>query len=230
MANNNLWIVNSFDDLLYWIKQSKDKCVFLAVAVPVAVSVPVVNTTQVHNSSNLSNQKIIKKYIKETSKNYKNSYFLYWNAREDELTKMSVLPTDVSKYPYVVCISNMIDMLCEVNNVEDVKTLDLCFNQVKKFFDADNNKNLIIETETNSSINSTLPVNVNVSVSSSNSNINPNQIIKVKTAQDIINDKKRHADKVLLIKKKFDNYQIDFFKDIQKRKKDEEKHKNNKTN
>ena len=231
MSNNNLWQVSKFDDLLYWIKQSKDKCIFLSVV--------------------LDNSKIIKKFMKDLALIYKNSLFLYWVANEKELSRMSVLPTDTSKYPYVVCIHNINDLLCEVNNVESIETLNLCFNEVKKFFILDEKK---IQNNSSSSSSKSPSIKTELSqvqvgneirngqgnaqtqvlapVQTPNSTPNPTKTNPVvKTPADIINEKKRHLDKLIYLKDKFDEYQIDFFKDIQKRKKDEEKLRNkNKTN
>jgi hypothetical protein len=170
MSSSNLWHVKKFDDLLHWIKQSTNKSIFLGIT--------------------LDNSKPIKKFLKKKSENYKNSYFLYWTAQENELSRMSVLPTDKTKYPYAVCINNINDLLCEVNNVEDENTLEMCFEQVKKFFDLDNSNNMISMNITNTI---------------------------------------KQIDKINVIKKKSEDYQIDFFKDIQKRKKDEEKNQKNKS-
>jgi hypothetical protein len=156
--------------------------------------------TLVLPKSDESIKRKIKKFIKKKSEIYNNVLFLYYVVRNEDFEKISLITKNKMEYPKMCHIYNKTELLLEVSSIDNIEILESSFQKVdghyKKFKYEEH-----IEKEEQKTIHEEEEQNIK----------NP------------IADKKKHAEKLELLKKYADDYNVDFFKDCQKRKKEEEK-------
>lgn len=206
---NNLWQLVTYDDLLYFLRKSKNGHVVLSIVLQ--------NTPKEIKS-------IIKSFIKDKSKIYNNVTFLYYIARKEDLGKNSLMNKDVSVYPFLCCIYDIKNILAIVHNIDCVQALNDCFGEVendyimhKKHIDDLNYDEIdIIEDDKQKQI----------AQQEQNAHAFKEQVkSQLDAYQQGIEDKKRLLDKLILLKQKGEQYQLDILNEVGKRKKEEKEGK-----
>ncbi len=155
-------------------------------------------------------KKKIKKFIKKKSELYNNVLFLYYIVKNEDFEKISLITKNKLEYPKMCHIYNKTELLLEVASIDNMEILESSFQKVdshyKKFRYIEEQK---IEKDDKHDYHS-------------------EEIIEEHDTKNPIVDKKKYAEKLELLKKYVDDYNVDFFKDCQKRKKDEEKYEKHK--
>ena len=157
-------------------------------------------------------KKKIKKFIKKKSEIYNSVLFLYYIVKNEDFDKISLITKNKLEYPKMCHIYNKTDLLLEVASIDNIEILESSFQKVdthyKKFKYVEEPK-LVKENKHDEHEHS-------------------EEITDEHETKNPIVDKKKYAEKLELLKKYVDDYNVDFFKDCQKRKKDEEKHEKHK--
>lgn len=142
----------------------------------------------------------IKKFIKKKSELYTNVLFLYYIVRNEDFGRISFLTKNKTEYPKMCHIFDKTELLLEVASIDNIDILEESFHKVDgyyKKFKFEEQKEIIEEKKTH--------------------------IDEEYETKNPIADKKKHTEKLELLKKVADDYNVEFFKDCQKRKKEEEK-------
>ena len=91
MAENLYQVVN-MDDLFYFLRGGKDKLIVLSLVLL---------------STDENIKRMIRKYIKEKSKQYQGAMFLYYAVRKEDFGRISFLTDNVASYPKMCHIFNI---------------------------------------------------------------------------------------------------------------------------
>lgn len=229
----NLWQVVNYDDLLYNLRSGNNKFILLSLVL--------LDTDE-------KIKKMIKKFIKRKSESLPNALFLYYVVRDEDLGRNGLLKKDKTKYPKICHMYGMTDLLLEIVCPPDEQYIEQSFmykvngSELEKWYaklpndqsdknnDDDNgyNDNNNDDEQKQESNSEKSPHNQNQQDQYNNiNNAHLNQQIQMQQYQvvDPITEKKKFLQKLLLLKSKSDEYDIAFLKEIQKRKKEEEKNK-----
>lgn len=216
----NLWHIANRDHLLSCLIESKKKFVVL---------------TLVLIDQEDSIKVMLRKYIKEKSKIYKNIIFLYYPLKKDDFGKIwELLPNDIDSYPRIYHLYDVDKMLGEVWNLKDKSKLadsDYLFKKFHNYyinFDPTQNNNQNNQESSNEKINEetneTEKNNYENQQNQPNQQIQPNQYTEPKQNKlDIVTERKKLIDKIQLIQQCAEEFKTSFIKDIQKRKEKEKK-------
>ena len=193
------------DDLLFNIKSNKIVVIGLVL-----------------NETEQSIKLMIRKYLKNKSREYPNVVFLYFVARNEDLGKIGdLLTTDTTKYPQLWHIYDVKNLLTKVTAIDDTTLMDKSFDEVHKFYkEYDPNKE---KTEDVENIDD-LHENNNVEQDVENTQEEQNNTLNVAnnmTMQMMMN-KKKNMEKLALYKIKSNEYMIKFYEEIANRKKNED--------
>jgi len=217
---NNLWEVISFDDLLYFLRKSKDSHIMLGMVL---------------KSTDDDIKSMIRTFLKHKSRIFPNVTFLYFVAKNCDLGKLGgLIDKDVSNYPYMFNIYNIRDILIKTSNIESIEDLERGFAEIepdyqlhkKHFlqqFLGENNEDDSDDDEIDSHDLSGQNQNTGNNVEQFKEQMKKQMEMQAEKQQQSLSDKKRLLDKILLLKASSEQYQLDFVQDIVKRKKDEEK-------
>jgi hypothetical protein len=149
----------------------------------------------------------IKKFIKKKSEIYNNVLFLYYVVRNENFGEISFLTKNKAEYPKMCHIFNKTKLLVEVSSIDNIEILESSFQKVDNYY-----RNFKYEEP--------------VVIDNDHEHDHDQDDQKEHNDSEIKNpivDKKKFMEKLELLKKHVDEYNVDFFKDCQKRKKDEEK-------
>lgn len=237
---NNLWQILNRDDLLFHLRNGKNKIIVLSLVL--------LNTDQ-------NIKTMIRKYIKRKAEEFSNIIFLYYVVRNEDIGRVGTLiPKDLEKYPTLYHIYNVTELLGEVTGIDDTKLIDQSFKRMNEYYkNFDPNKNNV-QTDNNPS-NPSNPSNIEdndnnyddnnknddnddidkITEANTNANrvSNPNMTNEKFTSNQpqttddlIVNpvlEKKKKLEKIALMKKKSDEYMAKFYEELAERKKNEEK-------
>jgi hypothetical protein len=217
--NINLWHIACYEDLLHFIRKSKGNNHLM-------IAITLTNTPE-------NIKKIIRKFLKSKSKLFPNIMFLYYCALNDDLGKIkTIIPLEKDGYPWVHSIYNFNNLIGTVNNVEDITTLNNFFEQIeddyKNYSERSNNAsqnnnidNNYFEDQNSHNDNQKIDTlenqNQNNNIVSTNFVQNENEIKELEKIE-----KKKNLDKICALQEFVNENQLNFFKEIQKRKKKEE--------
>jgi hypothetical protein len=206
IMSQNIWEIVTVTDLIKILKENEQKFVIIALTL---------------NDTPVETTKILKKFLKDYSKKYKNITFLYFKVADKDLGRISLLNKDKSEYPFLYHIYDVNNIFVSVNRVNK-HTLYESMNAVEKYYQ---------QNEYN--------INNNINTNNMNDNENEND----ENVQNVQNDQNEENDDVMLQndeeaqrrviehekllnriylfeeKKKIHNRE--FLEDIQKRKKEE---------
>lgn len=215
--SNNLWEVVCFEDLLYFLRKSKNSHIMLGMVL---------------QSTDDDIKSLIRSFLKNKSKIFPNVTFLYFVVRSKDMGKLNgMIDKDESKYPFIYNVYNVHDILIKTCNIESYDDLVSSFSEIeqdyiihKKHFVVQHQKS---ESEDLSSGNHTSNDDSVLTQTQQMEKIKEQMKKQMETQaeqqQQNLSDKKRLLDKILLLKTIGEQYQLDFVQDIAKRKKEEEK-------
>lgn len=211
----NLWQVVNYDDLLYFLRNGQGKFIVLSIVL--------IDTNDKIKS-------MIKKFIKRKSVSFPNVTFLYYPKRKDDTArKLSLLKGNNNEFPKMCHIYNVEELLLEVSTVDCIEILDESFKKLEPYYirdlknpksQNDNSENAQQDhkTEISNASNSQYQTEQHSMPAQSS---NHNEI-------DMIAERRKLVEKIALLKEKAGEYNIEFLKECQKRKKEEEKTSNKK--
>ena len=160
MSKRNIWEIVTVNDLVKILKENEDKFCIVAL------------TLQETPDNDV---KMIKKFLKDYSKIYKNLTFLYLKLSDKDLGRINIIKKDKNEYPFIYHIYNTSDIFVSVNRVNK-KTLYESMNVVEKYYKKDL-ENRLEKLQENNNDNDNDNDNEHKSVVVTNLNINKNKII-----------------------------------------------------
>ena len=224
--SQNLWQIVNRDDLLYFLRGGKGKFIVL---------------TMVLLSTDDNTKKIIKKFIKNKSKQYPHITFLYYVVRNEDFSKkISFLNNNVNEYPKMCHIYNVDTMLIELKAIDGIDIMEKSFKKLDEYYSANGKQNHnqqktdeLEESEESESSqgDKQLPVHqITPQIANSIGGMLPSDATQQNTqypTQQInpVLERKKLLEKLTLLRNKSEEYTIEFLKECQKRKKEEEKQK-----
>jgi ribosomal protein L30E len=215
----NIWEIVNLNDLVKILKENEKKFVIVAVTLD-STPKPIV--------------KSLKKFLKHYSKIYKNLTFLYYNADKKDLGRVSFLTKNVDEYPFVYHIYDTSEIFVSVNRANGESIYE-AFTAVEEYYKKDL-ENFLISSNKDNKENTENTENTdkssNIKINNKLNDIeNINNVSNEKIKQDEITaDMNRKAlqhqkllEKIALLEKEKEKYNVEFLQDIKQRKKDETK-------
>jgi hypothetical protein len=235
MTRQNIWEIVTVNDLVKILKEHENKFVIIGLTL---------------QDTPIDMSKIIKKFLKDYSKIYKNITFLYLNVLDKDLGRINIIKKDKSEYPFVYHIYNTSDIFVSVNRVNK-QTLYESMYAVEKYYkkDLENYLSSLPTKNTNNNviINNNLPFN-NQQNNIQQNNIQQNNIQQNNTQQNDDNNNEEYDEnqeqqqindlqneeaqqkvlehenllnRIVIFEEKKKIHNLKFLEDIQKRKKEE---------
>jgi ribosomal protein L30E len=205
----NIWEIVALNDLIKILKEKEKQFVIVAITLD--------NTPK-------ELVKIIKKFLKTYSKLYENLTFLYYNANQKDLGRISLLNKDVNEYPYIYHIFDTSNIFVSVNRANQ-NTIYEAFNAVEEYYKKDLQNYLLDKNNIKNDDNTTDKTD--------KSSIHINQDLHTVNSQQIKDDEEQAKmnrkalehqkllEKITILENKKKDFNIKFLEDIQKRKKEE---------
>lgn len=214
--SNLLQIVN-YDDLLHFLREGKNKIIVLALVL-------------VDTEDDIKH--MLRKFIKEKSREFPYILFLYYAMQSKDLGRApsTILEKDRTQYPKLCHIYDVDQLLGDVTSIDNRKELDKSFAKLKPKYEqwvTMQQKSQSNEPEQNTEKSQIQQSQLRDQPQSQPQSQPQNQPQNQPQSEviDPIKEKKKFMEKLLLLKSKGDDYKIEFIKDIQKRKKEEQKNK-----
>ena len=217
MSKRNIWEIVTVNDLVKILKEHENRFVIVAL------------TLQETPDNDV---KIIKKFLKDYSKIYKNLTFLYFKLSDKDLGRINILKKDKSEYPFVYHIYNTADIFVSVNRVNK-QTLYESMNAVEKYYKKDL-ENMIDTHQESEQTGKSVVINNNLSFKKTEKNNDNNNEIyeqqEQQEEQELQNDEDTQRrvlehenllNKLIIYEEKKKQHNLKFLEDIQKRKKEE---------
>ena len=214
MSKQNIWEIVTVNDLVKILKEHENR--FCVVALTL-------------QDTPISDIKMIKKFLKDYAKIYRNLTFLYLKVADKDLGRISILKKDREEYPYIYHIYNISDIFVSVNRVNK-QTLYESMNAVEKYYKKDL-ENMLLEQETiknaDNKTNHSVVINNNLNFNQKNTN---DENEKIEDNADLQNDEETQRkvlehenllNKLIIFEEKKKQHNLNFLEDIQKRKKEE---------
>lgn len=213
----NIWELVSIDDLSRLIKNNPKR--FIIVGLVIA-------------STEERMKRQMKKLMKIKHKEFPNILFLYYCVKNGEFGRISLTDRPISEYPLMYGIYDIDQLLFIVkaaneNTIyevfEDEGIQKIFLHNRQQFMEGLKQKNNVQKDEINNDDdNIDEPINDN---SDSNHDENKESIDMPQNKpnpKNMLMEQKKLLDKILLIKKHADKFNLEFIKDIQERKREEE--------
>ena len=187
----NIWEVTTVTDIVKILKNNPKKFVILGLSLA---------------SAPKSEQKLIKKFLKDKAKLYPNMTFLFFKVEKNNLGKISLLDADVDTYPWIYHVYDYNNIFIKVNNANE-ETIYKSFEAGEQYYKKDleeyngNNRDNITESKTEAKT-------------------------EAKTDdidQDAWKQQQIMIEKLLTFQNKGKKYNLELLEDIKQRKKEEEK-------
>jgi hypothetical protein len=208
----NIWEIITLNDLVKVLKSSEKKFVIVAITL---------------DSTPKNIIKILKKFLVNYSKIYKNLTFLYYKADKKDLGRINILNTNEEEYPFVYHIYDTSEIFVSVNRANGDSILE-AFTAVEDYYKKD--LQVYLENLNNDKTDKKEKNESNITIN----NINDVSQEKIKQ-DDITAELNRKAllhqkllEKIAIFERKKELYNTQFLEDIKKRKKDEQDEKKNK--
>ena len=221
MTRQNIWEIVTVNDLVKILKEHENKFVIVGLTL---------------QDTPVDMIKMVKKFLKDYSKIYKNITFLYLNVLDKDLGRINILKKDKSEYPFVYHIYNTSDIFVSVNRVNK-QTLYESMYAVEKYYKKDLENylsSLSNEKSNNVIINNNLPFNNNLNNDQLNNNkndedYNENQEQERQQINDLQNEETQQKvlehenllNRIVIFEDKKKIHNLKFLENIQKRKKEE---------
>jgi len=207
--SQNIWEIVTVNDLVKILKEKEKKFVVVALTL---------------KDTPLEIVKLIKKFLKDYSKKYKNLTFLYYKVNDKDLGRISLLHKDKLEYPFVYHIYDINNIFVSVNRVNK-NTLFESMNAVEEYYkkDLENKLYMTENTQNNIEIN-TGDNNDDGDNNINNNNDDDNNILpNDEESQRKVIEHQRMLNKIISFEERKKSHNIKFLEDIQKRKKEENK-------
>lgn len=104
----NLWQVVTYDDLLYFLRNGKDKLIVLSLVL---------------RDTDEFVKKMIRTTIKKKAQEFPLITFIYYTVREDDFGRISLLEKKTGQYPKICHIYNVTKLLNEITSIDDGEVL-----------------------------------------------------------------------------------------------------------
>ena len=204
--SQNIWEIVTVTDLMKILKEHEQKFVIIAITLQ--------NTPQ-------ETVKMLKKFLKDYSKKYKNITFLYFNVADKDLGRISLLNKDKSEYPFLYHVYDVKNIFVSVNRVNK-NTLYESMYAVEKYYQQNEyniNNNITINNQNGNGNN-----NDNNNDNNDNNNDNNdenNMLLNDEETQRKVIEHEKLLNRIYLFEEKKKKHNREFLEDIQKRKKEE---------
>jgi hypothetical protein len=220
--SQNIWEIVTVTDLIKILKEHEQKFVIIAITLQ--------NTPQ-------ETVKMLKKFLKDYSKKYKNITFLYFNVADKDLGRISLLNKDKSEYPFLYHVYDVKNIFVSVNRVNK-NTLYESMYAVEKYYQQNEyniNNNITINNQNgngnnngnnndNNDNNNDDNNNDNNNDNNDNNNDNNdenNMLLNDEETQRKVIEHEKLLNRIYLFEEKKKKHNREFLEDIQKRKKEE---------
>lgn len=197
---NNLWDIPELNKLSKFLHSHPNKIIILAV---------------ISEEMEREVKKYIKQFLKEKSFAFPNMIFLLHTTDKKNYGSNVLFPKNEDEYPAVHIIVNGDDLISTVTYGDDFSdSLEANF----EYYNNDFVKNLNFELD-----------KIKYELSSQNNQTTEKNSSENISQEDESMNKKKLCDKLILLKEKRNEYELDFLNDIARRKKLDEKNKKNKS-
>ena len=205
--SQNIWEIVTVNDLVKILKEKEKKFVIVALTLkdtPVEIV------------------KLIKKFLKDYSKKYKNLTFLYYKVNDKDLGRISLLHKDKLEYPFVYHIYDINNIFVSVNRVNK-NTLFESMNAVEEYYKKDLENKLYTTENTQNIMQNNIENEENVENDNNNGDVNNNILPNDEETQRKVIEHQRMLNKIISFEERKKSHNIKFLEDIHKRKKEEKK-------
>jgi hypothetical protein len=219
---NNLWEILKFDDLVFLLKNAEKKFVVLSIITD-------------ETSSNI--KKIIKKTIKDKSKNYPKVTFLLYKAKTQDFGKLQpMFNKDIAQYPKIFHVWNVQEILAGVISVDNKEIIESSFEDFHDVYlqgELPSHNDTETENEKKEEIKNNNEENTR-EVAKINTPPNTQHNVKQYTQPPIIQnrdpvlEKKKFNEKLHLLRQKQEDCTLEFLSEFKQRKEEEEGEKEKK--
>jgi hypothetical protein len=214
MTRQNIWEIVTVNDLVKILKEHENKFVIVALTL---------------QDTPTDMIKMIKKFLKDYSKIYKNITFLYLNVLDKDLGRITILKKDKSEYPFIYHIYNISDIFVSVNRVNK-QTLYESMLAVEKYYKKD--LEIYLNSQQSNTKSNNVIINNNLSFNNqqqnnrdndNDENQENNQIddLQNEETQRKVAEHENLLNKIVIFEEKKKIHNLKFLEDIQKRKKEE---------
>lgn len=205
--SKNLWQVVNYDDLLYFLRGGQKKFIVLSMVL-------------LETDDNL--KRMIKKFIKSKAAQFPHITFLYYVTRKEDFGRNSFLTKDPEEYPKLCHIYNVTEMLTEVLSIDNIEIMEKSFQRLEKYYSQKEDNEIFQSEESERDEREPTQDNVQHTQNSQSVNANVPQQSLIPTINPIT-ERKKLLEKLTLLRDKAEECSMDFLKECQKRKKEEEK-------
>lgn len=240
---NNLWEILEFNDLKYLLVNAKKRYLVLAI---------------ITSDTESDIRKMIRHFLKKKSKIYSKVTFLYYEAKKEDFGQLKpMFAKDISKYPKMIHIWNVEDIMTQVFSIDNEEIMNESFEDYHDFYvdgtpppdfsDDETEENIINHKENiinhKDDQNNTNKQEKSPDEMQKQQKIHQQQMVQHKppSVQPIANNKREYLDPELEKKRMIEKIQIlrqtqndcfdIFMTEVKKRKRDEEnKERGNSTN
>jgi ribosomal protein L30E len=206
----NIWEIVTLNDLVKILKEKEKRFVIVAITL---------------DSTPKNTIKILKKFLKHYAKIYENITFLYYKAHNNDLGRMSLLNKNIDEYPFVYHVYDTSEIFVSVNRANE-DTIYEAFNAVEEYYKKDL-QNYKKDSHNNSTNENESNITINQNINDIN-NVSSEKMKNDEMTAELNRKALEHQkllEKICVLEKKKEKYNIEFLEDIKKRKKDEQKHR-----
>jgi len=179
--SQNIWEIVTVNDLVKILKEKEKKFVIVALTLkdtPVEIV------------------KLIKKFLKDYSKKYKNLTFLYYKVNDKDLGRISLLHKDKLEYPFVYHIYDINNIFVSVNRVNK-NTLFESMNAVEEYYKKDLENKLYTTENTQNIMQNNIENEENVENDNNNGDVNNNILPNDEETQRKVIEHQRMLNKII---------------------------------
>jgi hypothetical protein len=205
--SQNIWEIVTVNDLVKILKEKEKKFVIVALTL---------------KDTPIETVKLIKKFLKDYSKKYKNLTFLYYKVNDKDLGRISLLNKDKLEYPFVYHIYDINNIFVSVNRVNK-NTLFESMNAVEEYYKKDLENKLYTTDIVNNNIEINNVGDENVLNCVDDAEYDNNMLPNDEESQRKVIEHQRMLNKIISFEERKKSHNIKFLEDIQKRKKEENK-------
>lgn len=221
--NCNIWEALSLEDLVKLLRDNPERFIILGLVL---------------KSTPDRTKRIIKKFFKAKYEEYPNILFIYYCIHPKDIGKISLIDSDTSMYPYMYHIQNIENIFVTIDRANEY-TINEAFREVENIYISDREAwmekqskikikpPVILDKKQLKQQNRKYKESESTEENDENKQIDGGQDLSVpqghqRKIKNNLVERKKLMDKILILKKACDTHDIEFMKDIQQRKRDEE--------
>ena len=162
-------------------------------------------------------KRMIKKFLKKKANQFPHITFLYYVTRKEDFGRNTFLSSNPNDYPKLCHIYDVIEMLTEVLSIDNIEIMEKSFQVLENYY-SQKNTSEIEENESDPNEKKSYP-NIQQSQQLPQHSLSNPLIPTVNP----VTERKKLLEKLTLLREKSEECVMDFLKECQKRKKEEEK-------